>query len=72
LLVRWYLHFGIELMKMSLSKVTFKFAFLITFAFAQGNFNLEDLNPLSESYGQFIGPEVYLEDIVIIYFGHEY
>ena len=59
-------------MKTGLNKVTVKFAFIITFTFAQGNFSLEDLNPSSESFGQFIGPDNYLEDIVIVYFGHEY
>ena len=71
-MVRWYSQFGTELMKIGLNKVTVKFAFIITFAFTQGNFSLEDLNSSSESFGQFIGPENYLEDIVIVYFGHEY
>ena len=71
-MVRWYSQFGTELMKIGLNKVTVKFAFIITFAFAQGNFSLEDLNPSSDSFGQFIGPDNYLEDIVIVYFGHEY
>ena len=59
-------------MKTSSNKITAKFAFMLTVGFAQGNFSLEDLNPSSDSYGQFIGPDNYLEDIVILYFGHEY
>ena len=70
--VRCYLHSGTELMKTSLIKISVKFAFMLTVGFAQGNFSLEDLNPSSDSYGQFIGPDNYLEYIVILYFGHEY
>ena len=40
--------------------------------FPQSDFNLEDLNPNSESYGNIIGPADYLGDISIIFFGHEY
>ena len=59
-------------MKISMNKVLAKLIFLMALVVAQGNFSLEDINPNSGSYGQFIGPESYLEDIVIIYFGHEY
>ena len=59
-------------MKISMNKILARLICLMTLVLAQGNFSLEDLNPNSESYGQFIGPESYLEDIVIIYFGHEY
>ena len=59
-------------MKISMNKILARLICLMTLVVAQGNFSLEDLNPNSESYGQFIGPESYLEDIVIIYFGHEY
>ena len=38
----------------------------------QGDFNLEDLNPNSSTYGQVIGPDDYLGDICIVFFGHEY
>tara|TARA_B100001250_G_C19305143_1_gene573711 strand:+ start:254 stop:421 length:168 start_codon:yes stop_codon:yes gene_type:complete len=55
-----------------MNKILARLICLMTLVVAQGNFSLEDLNPNSESYGQFIGPESYLEDIVIIYFGHEY
>ena len=39
---------------------------------AQGDFNLEDLNPNSDTYGEIIGPDDYLDNICIIFFGHEY
>ena len=39
---------------------------------AQGDFNLEDLNPNSATYGEIIGPDDYLDNICIIFFGHEY
>ena len=44
----------------------------IIFIYGQGDFDLEDLNPLSETYGQIIGPEDFLGSISIIFFGHEY
>ena len=40
--------------------------------FPQNDFGLEDLNPNSEFYGQIIGPNTFLGEISIIYFGHEY
>ena len=45
---------------------------LYTAIFAQGDFNLEDLNPNSNTYGQSIGPSDYLDNICILFFGHEY
>jgi len=39
---------------------------------SQGNFNLENLNPNSERYGDFIDPDDYIGDICIVFFGHEY
>ena len=39
---------------------------------AQGDFNLEDLNPNSDTYGDIIGPDDYLGDVCIVFFGHEY
>ena len=39
---------------------------------AQGDFNLEDLNPNSDTYGEIVGPDDYLGDICIVFFGHEY
>jgi hypothetical protein len=41
-------------------------------AMAQSDFNLEDLNPNSFTYSQIIGPNDYLDDICIVFFGHEY
>tara|TARA_B100001989_G_scaffold210248_1_gene159473 strand:- start:639 stop:809 length:171 start_codon:yes stop_codon:yes gene_type:complete len=54
-----------------------KFFFLLiffsaNFLFSQNNFELEDLNPNSEFYGQVIGPSDFLGEISIIFFGHEY
>ena len=37
-----------------------------------GDFDLVDLNPSSDTYGQIIGPDDYLGDICIVFFGHEY
>ena len=39
---------------------------------AQGDFNLEEMNPNSATYGEIIGPDDYLGDISIVFFGHEY
>ena len=39
---------------------------------AQGDFNLENLNPNSVTFGEFIGPNDYIGDICIVFFGHEY
>jgi hypothetical protein len=39
---------------------------------AQGDFNLENLNPNSGTFGESIGPDDYTGDICIIFFGHEY
>ena len=33
------------------------------------NFSLEDINPASEHYGDYIGPETFREDISLYYFG---
>ena len=53
---------------------TNKFLILIVLsgAMAQSDFNLEDLNPNSFTYSQIIGPSDYLDDICIVFFGHEY
>jgi hypothetical protein len=45
---------------------------IISGILAQGDFNLEDLNPNSDTYGEIIGPDDYLGDICIVFFGHEY
>ena len=39
---------------------------------AQGDFNLENLNPNSGTFGEGIGPDDYIDDICIVFFGHEY
>jgi len=39
---------------------------------AQGDFNLENLNPNSVTFGELIGPDDYIGDICIVFFGHEY
>tara|TARA_Y100001970_G_C13509074_1_gene497415 strand:+ start:251 stop:433 length:183 start_codon:yes stop_codon:yes gene_type:complete len=60
-------------MKTNLIKFIFiNIFFLGNIIYAQGDFDLEDLNPNSEFFSQFIGPGDFLEDIVIVYFGHEY
>ena len=46
--------------------------FFLSLIFPQNDFGLEDLNPNSEFYGQIIGPNTFLGEISIIYFGHEY
>jgi len=45
---------------------------LIFIVYGQGDFNLEDLNPNSDTFGEIIGPNDYLGDICIVFFGHEY
>ena len=51
--------------------IAFLFVFMVV-GLAQSDFNLEDLNPNSESYGDTIGPADYLGDLCIVFFGHEY
>tara|TARA_B100000035_G_scaffold274562_1_gene251023 strand:+ start:1180 stop:1347 length:168 start_codon:yes stop_codon:yes gene_type:complete len=43
-----------------------------TLVFGQNDFLLEDINPLSDTYEQLIGPSYFAENIVIIGFFHEY
>ena len=45
--------------------------FLLSGLVAQGDFDLEDLNFNSETYGDTIGPGDYLGEICIVFFGHE-
>jgi|TARA_B100001250_G_C19808622_1_gene794652 hypothetical protein len=45
---------------------------LISGLAAQGDFNLENLNPSSVTFGELIGPDDYNGDICIVFFGHEY
>ena len=51
--------------------IAFSFVFMVV-GLAQGDFNLDDLNPNSETYGDTIGPADYIGDICIVFFGHEY
>ena len=51
--------------------IAFLFVFMVV-GLAQGDFNLEDLNPNSETYGDTLGPADYIGDICIVFFGHEY
>ncbi len=55
----------------SMFKALSFFCFL-SLATAQYEFELEDLNPNSETFGQSIGPNDNLGDICIVFFGHEY
>ncbi len=60
-------------MKIRMSRLLVLFIFIFdNFLFSQSNFELEDLNPNSEFYGQEIGPANFLGGISIIFFGHEY
>lgn len=59
-------------MKIDMSRKYIILMFFCISMNAQGDFALEDLNPNSDTYGEFIGPSYYLDDIVIIFFGHEY
>ena len=47
-------------------------ALLLSGLAAQGDFNLENLNPNSGTFGEVIGPDDYIGDICIVFFGHEY
>ena len=44
---------------------------LLNLCSAQSPFNLEDLNPNSDTYGQIVSPTDHLGDICIVFFGHE-
>ena len=60
-------------MKIRMIRLSSIFAlFFLSLLFPQNDFGLEDLNPNSEFYGQIIGPNTFLGEISIIYFGHEY
>ncbi len=72
-MVHLFLPFGIGLMKIKMNRVTILFLFIFSsFIFSQGDFDLEDLNPNSDTFGQLIGPGDYIGDICIVFFGHEY
>jgi len=41
-------------------------------AIGQNDFSLKDINPLSDSYDELIGPSYFAGDMVVIGFFHEY
>ena len=43
-----------------------------TLVFGQNDFSLEDINPLSDTYEQLIGPSYFAENLVVLGFFHEY
>lgn len=45
---------------------------IVNLLISQNDFELEDLNPNSEFFGQMIGPNTFFGEISIVYFGHEY
>ena len=47
----------------------FILAFCLTVLFGQYDYSLEDINPNSEYYGNYIGPETFREDVSLYYFG---
>ena len=47
-------------------------SFLCIILAQHGDFDLPDLNPASDTYDQVIGPDDYIGDICIVFFGHEY
>ena len=57
---------------MKMKKIHISLFFCSLALYGQGDFNLEDLNPNSDTFGEMIGPDDYLGDICIVYFGHEY
>lgn len=59
-------------MKIIMNRFFLNYLILIFIVYGQGDFNLEDLNPNSDTFGEIIGPNDYLGDICIVFFGHEY
>jgi len=45
---------------------------LFSLVVAQNNFLYEDVNPLSDTYGQHIGPSYFNNTVRVIGFFHEY
>ena len=39
--------------------------------YGQSDFSLEDINPSSETYEQFVGPSYFSDDVLIVGFFHE-
>ena len=50
---------------------TFVF-FFFSLLLAQNDFSYEDVNPLSETYGQHIGPSYFSNNLTVVGFFHEY
>jgi len=50
----------------------FIFFLLLGITTAQTDFTLEDVNPASDTYGQYIGPSYFSNNICVIGFFHEY
>jgi len=71
-LVHSLLLYGIERMKTKMNKFFLYILIFSNLIFSQGDFELEDLNPNSDTFSQLIGPGNYVGDICIIFFGHEY
>ena len=46
--------------------------FFFAFITAQNDFNLEDLNPASDTYGQIVGPSYFSNSVRVVGFFHEY
>ena len=71
-MVHLLLLYGIERMKTKMNKIFLYILIFSNLIFSQGDFELEDLNPNSDTFSQLIGPGNYVGDICIIFFGHEY
>tara|TARA_Y100001970_G_C14103387_1_gene786733 strand:- start:911 stop:1072 length:162 start_codon:yes stop_codon:yes gene_type:complete len=48
----------------------FILAFCLTALFGQYDYNLEDINPSSDYYGQNIGTSYFSGQVTLHYFGH--
>ena len=46
--------------------------FFFSLLLAQNDFSYEDVNPLSETYGQHIGPSYFNNNLTVVGFFHEY
>tara|TARA_B100000959_G_C14399919_1_gene385829 strand:+ start:41 stop:205 length:165 start_codon:yes stop_codon:yes gene_type:complete len=38
--------------------------------FAQNDFSLEDLNPSSNYFEEYVGPSTFENEVALVYFGH--
>ena len=48
------------------------FFLFIGITYSQNDFSLEDVNPASDTYGQYVGPSYFNDNICVIGFFHEY